>query len=145
MGKPTPKVEVMKFLKSKQYTDSKDFAGECESVVMIAKGQSMQLTTFKCFPPANQKISLFKTTVFMIFFFSFFFIIRWCRCAGDMQIWNQSGLHIGIPEFTVQVCSGFILGLFFERDFGSSHSESWYNKSAKQREAKRCRPKAIQT
>ncbi|XP_059439811.1 uncharacterized protein LOC132172345 [Corylus avellana] len=44
MGKPTPKVEVMRFLKSKQYTDGKDFAGECESVVMIAKGQSVQGT-----------------------------------------------------------------------------------------------------
>ncbi|KAM7260127.1 hypothetical protein ACFE04_015868 [Oxalis oulophora] len=40
MGKPTPKAEVMKFLKAKHYTDAKDFAGECESVVMIAKGQS---------------------------------------------------------------------------------------------------------
>lgn len=87
MGKPTPKVEVMKFLKSKQYTDSKDFAGECESVVMIAKGQSMQLTTFKCFPPANQKISLFKTTVFMIF--SFFFphntMMQVCRGHANME------------------------------------------------------------
>ncbi|KAM7495945.1 hypothetical protein LguiA_020359 [Lonicera macranthoides] len=44
MGKPTPKVEVMRFLKQKQYTDAKDFAGECESVVMIAKGQSVQGT-----------------------------------------------------------------------------------------------------
>ncbi|KAL5561616.1 hypothetical protein UlMin_031363 [Ulmus minor] len=44
IGKPTPKVEVMSYLKSKQYTDSKDFAGECESVVMIAKGQSVQGT-----------------------------------------------------------------------------------------------------
>ncbi|KAA8550914.1 hypothetical protein F0562_002598 [Nyssa sinensis] len=44
MGKPTPKVEVMRFLKCKQYTDAKDFAGECESVVMIAKGQSVQGT-----------------------------------------------------------------------------------------------------
>ncbi|KAG6703705.1 hypothetical protein I3842_07G099200 [Carya illinoinensis] len=44
IGKPTPKVEVMKFLKSKQYSDSKEFAGECESVVMIAKGQSVQGT-----------------------------------------------------------------------------------------------------
>ncbi|KAK3415687.1 hypothetical protein EUGRSUZ_H01575 [Eucalyptus grandis] len=44
MGKPTPKVEVMRFLKSKQYTDAKDFAGECESVVVIAKGQSVQGT-----------------------------------------------------------------------------------------------------
>ena len=43
IGKPTPKVEVMRFLKSKQYTDAKDFAGECESVVMIAKGQSTKL------------------------------------------------------------------------------------------------------
>lgn len=41
MGKPTPKHEVMKFLKSKQYTDAKEFAGECEPVVIIAKGQSM--------------------------------------------------------------------------------------------------------
>lgn len=40
MGKPTPKVEVMRYLKSKQYTDAKDFEGEYESVVMIAKGQS---------------------------------------------------------------------------------------------------------
>lgn len=44
LGKPTPKVEVMKFLKSKRYADSKDFAGECESVVMITKGQSVQGT-----------------------------------------------------------------------------------------------------
>lgn len=44
MGKPTPKVEVMRYLKSKQYTDAKGFAGECESVVMIAKGQSVQGT-----------------------------------------------------------------------------------------------------
>ncbi|KAF3436353.1 hypothetical protein FNV43_RR23445 [Rhamnella rubrinervis] len=44
MRKPTPKVEVMRYLKGKQYTDAKDFAGECESVVMIAKGQSVQGT-----------------------------------------------------------------------------------------------------
>ncbi|KAG2693573.1 hypothetical protein I3760_08G102800 [Carya illinoinensis] len=44
IGKPRPKVEVMRFLKSKQYTDAKDFAGECEPVVMIAKGQSVQGT-----------------------------------------------------------------------------------------------------
>ncbi|KAG5055248.1 hypothetical protein AAZX31_03G131500 [Glycine max] len=44
MGKPTPKVEVMKHLKSRHYTDAKDFSGECESVVMIAKGQSVQGT-----------------------------------------------------------------------------------------------------
>ncbi|XP_021624302.1 uncharacterized protein LOC110623608 [Manihot esculenta] len=44
MGKPTPKVEVMRFLKSKHYTDAKDFAGEYEPVVMIAKGQNVQGT-----------------------------------------------------------------------------------------------------
>ncbi|KAE8699501.1 GH3 family protein [Hibiscus syriacus] len=44
MRKPIPKVEVMKFLKIKQYTDAKDFAGECEPVVVIAKGQSVQGT-----------------------------------------------------------------------------------------------------
>ena len=47
MGKPTPKVEVMKYLKSKHYADAKDFAGECESVVMIAKGQSTKNIPFK--------------------------------------------------------------------------------------------------
>ncbi|PON65732.1 PGAP2-interacting protein [Parasponia andersonii] len=44
LGKPMPKVEVMRYLKSKEYTDAKDYAGECESVVMIAKGQSVQGT-----------------------------------------------------------------------------------------------------
>lgn len=40
LGKPTPKVEVMRFLKGKGYTDSQEFGGECESVVILAKGQS---------------------------------------------------------------------------------------------------------
>ncbi|KAI4329743.1 hypothetical protein MLD38_028091 [Melastoma candidum] len=44
LGKPTPKAEVMRFLKSSRYTDAKEFAGECEPVVVIAKGQSVQGT-----------------------------------------------------------------------------------------------------
>ncbi|CAI9776283.1 unnamed protein product [Fraxinus pennsylvanica] len=44
LGKPTPKVEVTKFLKENEYTDAKDFPGECEPVVMIAKGQNVQGT-----------------------------------------------------------------------------------------------------
>ncbi|KAK4758660.1 hypothetical protein SAY87_019961 [Trapa incisa] len=44
VGKPTPKAEVMRFMKGREYVDSKDFAGECEPVVMIAKGQSVQGT-----------------------------------------------------------------------------------------------------
>ncbi|KAG6668239.1 uncharacterized protein LOC122274321 [Carya illinoinensis] len=44
IGKPTPKVEVMKFLKGKGYNDAKDFAGECEPVVIVAKGQNVQGT-----------------------------------------------------------------------------------------------------
>ncbi|KAF6145190.1 hypothetical protein GIB67_041385 [Kingdonia uniflora] len=44
IGKPKPKVEVMNYLKEKQYVDAKDFTGECESVVMIAKGQNVQGT-----------------------------------------------------------------------------------------------------
>ncbi|CAH2057600.1 unnamed protein product [Thlaspi arvense] len=44
MGKPIPKAQVMRFLKSKDYTDAKEFAGECESVVVVAKGQSVQGT-----------------------------------------------------------------------------------------------------
>lgn len=42
IGKPKPQTEVMKYLKSKRYTDAKDSAGQFESVVMIAKGQSKQ-------------------------------------------------------------------------------------------------------
>ncbi|XP_061961228.1 uncharacterized protein LOC133682014 [Populus nigra] len=44
MGKPTPKVEVMSFMKSKHYSDAKDYAGECEAVVILAKGQNVQGT-----------------------------------------------------------------------------------------------------
>ncbi|KAJ7955009.1 Endonuclease/exonuclease/phosphatase family protein [Quillaja saponaria] len=44
IGKPKPKVEVMNFLKEKNYTDAKENAGECESVVIIAKGQNVQGT-----------------------------------------------------------------------------------------------------
>jgi hypothetical protein len=45
IGKPTPKVEVMQYLKAKQYVDAKDFAGECEAVVVVAKGQGMSCPT----------------------------------------------------------------------------------------------------
>ncbi|KAM0954284.1 putative endonuclease/exonuclease/phosphatase [Dioscorea sansibarensis] len=45
IGKPTPKVEVMKFLKSKEYVDAKNYAGECEAVVVVAKGQDVQGTS----------------------------------------------------------------------------------------------------
>ncbi|KAA8548546.1 hypothetical protein F0562_000187 [Nyssa sinensis] len=45
IGKPTPKVEVMNFLKGKGYIDAKEFPGEFEPVVIIAKGQSVQGTS----------------------------------------------------------------------------------------------------
>ncbi|CAN1854130.1 hypothetical protein LINPERHAP1_LOCUS41237 [Linum perenne] len=44
IGKPTPRVKVMDFLKAKGYTDAKEHAGECEPVVIIAKGQNVQGT-----------------------------------------------------------------------------------------------------
>ncbi|KAF8720964.1 hypothetical protein HU200_023371 [Digitaria exilis] len=44
IGKPTPKPEVMRYLKAKRYVDAKDFAGECEAVVVVAKGQDVQGT-----------------------------------------------------------------------------------------------------
>lgn len=44
VGKPTPKVEVMKYLRGKGYIDSKDYAGDCVPVVIMAKGQSVQGT-----------------------------------------------------------------------------------------------------
>ncbi|CAM0908140.1 unnamed protein product [Alopecurus aequalis] len=39
IGKPTPRAEVMEYLKGKQFIDAKDFAGECENLVVVAKGQ----------------------------------------------------------------------------------------------------------
>ncbi|XP_031286869.1 uncharacterized protein LOC116145558 [Pistacia vera] len=44
IGKPTPKIDVMKLLKGIEYVDAKDSAGECEPVVIIAKGQNVQGT-----------------------------------------------------------------------------------------------------
>ncbi|KAJ8766398.1 hypothetical protein K2173_022457 [Erythroxylum novogranatense] len=44
IGKPTPRIEVTRFLKGKGYSDAKEFSGECEPVVMIAKGQNVQGT-----------------------------------------------------------------------------------------------------
>ncbi|KAL6503425.1 hypothetical protein OROGR_025348 [Orobanche gracilis] len=44
LGKPSPKVEVTDFLKGREYTDAKDFPGECDPVVVIAKGQNVQGT-----------------------------------------------------------------------------------------------------
>ncbi|PKI68810.1 hypothetical protein CRG98_010867 [Punica granatum] len=43
IGKPTPKAEVMKFMNLKQYIDAKHFAGDCEPVVIIAKGQTLSI------------------------------------------------------------------------------------------------------
>lgn len=44
LGKPRPMTEVMNFMKSKDYDDAKDYAGECEPIVIIAKGQNVQGT-----------------------------------------------------------------------------------------------------
>ncbi|KAI4311219.1 hypothetical protein MLD38_036129 [Melastoma candidum] len=44
IGKPTPKVEVTRYLKANGYVDAKAFAGDCEPVVIIAKGQNVQGT-----------------------------------------------------------------------------------------------------
>ncbi|KAK7245745.1 hypothetical protein RIF29_40594 [Crotalaria pallida] len=44
LGKPKPKTEVMNLMKSKDYVDAKDYAGECEPIVIIAKGQNVQGT-----------------------------------------------------------------------------------------------------
>ncbi|KAH9610245.1 hypothetical protein KSS87_012873 [Heliosperma pusillum] len=44
IGKPKPKDEVMKFLKSRGYGDAVDYAGDCEPVVIATKGQNVQGT-----------------------------------------------------------------------------------------------------
>lgn len=82
MGKPTPKVEVMKHLKSQEYTDAKDYAGECESVVMIAKGQSKNI-----FLPS------FSFLIESPFFLLLLKCSTPCRRARDVQVWDSSRLH----------------------------------------------------
>lgn len=44
LGKPRPKTEVMNYMKSKDYVDAKDYAGECEPIVIMTKGQNVQGT-----------------------------------------------------------------------------------------------------
>ncbi|KAL7599485.1 uncharacterized protein LOC111915570 [Lactuca sativa] len=44
LGKPTPRTDVMRFLNEKDYIDAKHFAGDCEPVVIMSKGQSVQGT-----------------------------------------------------------------------------------------------------
>ncbi|KAK7303213.1 hypothetical protein RJT34_14115 [Clitoria ternatea] len=44
LGKPRPRSEVMNFMRSKGYVDAKDYGGECEPIVIIAKGQNVQGT-----------------------------------------------------------------------------------------------------
>ncbi|MED6133375.1 hypothetical protein PIB30_027800 [Stylosanthes scabra] len=44
LGKPRPKTDVMNLMISKDYVDAKDYAGECEPIVIIAKGQNVQGT-----------------------------------------------------------------------------------------------------
>ncbi|XP_012568156.1 uncharacterized protein [Cicer arietinum] len=47
LGKPRPMTEVMNFMKSKYYDDAKDYAGECEPIVIIAKGQRYMQVWYK--------------------------------------------------------------------------------------------------
>ncbi|KAL6593962.1 hypothetical protein ACP70R_048863 [Stipagrostis hirtigluma subsp. patula] len=44
ISKPTPKTDVMRYLKAKRYIDAKDFTGDGEAVVVVAKGQDVQGT-----------------------------------------------------------------------------------------------------
>lgn len=108
----------MKYLKNKQYTDAKDFAGECEPVVVIAKGQSKKITPTNCLI----KVLWMSCEHGFIFFYA-------CRCARDMQVRYSGWLHTSISEFALQIRSGFVFGIVFERDFRSSHSESRHSKN----------------
>lgn len=56
-------------------------------------------------------------------------LLKLYRRAGNLQVWNSSGLHTLIIRFTIQVCSRIILGFLLERNFWSPHCESWCGKS----------------
>lgn len=111
MGKPTPKVEVMRFLKGKQYTDAKDFAGEFEPVVVIAKGQSQCSINF-------------QRLIFLFFINYLKKNTMGCRCARDVQIRDPGRLHIGISRCPVSVRSRFLLRLVLEGHLGPPHCQS---------------------
>lgn len=77
----------MRFLKQKQYTDAKDFAGECESVVMIAKGQSTKHFFLLYFWRSKHTREITLDLTKFANLVNKTKIIK-CRCAGDMQVWN---------------------------------------------------------
>lgn len=93
IGKPTPKVEVTNFLKGEEYIDAKDFAGDCEPVVMIAKGQSTSLVlheaSFCSFISSKIECIIFNLHLLE------------CRCAGYVQVWNTSRLHNGVARLAL--------------------------------------------
>jgi hypothetical protein len=132
IGKPTPKVEVMKYLKGKQYVDAKDFAGECEAVVVVAKGQGMNdrhpaLCTVRNNLGQFQFSYFAEYSNFILFVQSPHMLLitdalsTHSRCAGDMQVWHEGGLHTGIAKLALQVRAWILHGHLFQRDVGSPH------------------------
>lgn len=103
MGKPIPKAQVMRFLKSKEYSDAKDFAGECESVVVVAKGQSKHTNYY--FLLFNNIDSLLNV------YGELRNVVHARRCTRDMQVRDTGGLHSGFLGFPVPIRAGFVFGL----------------------------------
>lgn len=62
LGKPRPKIEVMNYMKSKDYVDAKDYAGECEPIVMLTKGQSKLLKLILFFKITFKTLLLYQFT-----------------------------------------------------------------------------------
>lgn len=96
IGKPTPKVEVMQYLKAKQYVDAKDFAGECEAVVVVAKGQG---TCHAICPTGYRSSSQFRfATCTERKSETLLHCLgrKLARRAGDVQVRHEGGLHHGV-------------------------------------------------
>uniref|UniRef100_J3LNY9 Terpene synthase N-terminal domain-containing protein n=1 Tax=Oryza brachyantha TaxID=4533 RepID=J3LNY9_ORYBR len=101
IGKPAPKAEVMRHLKAKRYVDAKDFAGggarETLEVAPGGQGSRAWLADWLTDKPLIHKI----------FFPDLRADLPWamamvCRCAGDVQVRHEGGLHPGVAQLAVQ-------------------------------------------
>ena len=61
------------------------------------------------------------------------------RCAGDMQVRHEGGLHPGIAKLPLQVCTWILHGHIFQRNIGSSHRQGRCNHTSDQRKRHRNR------
>jgi hypothetical protein len=117
IGKPTPKAEVMRYLKAKRYVDdAKDFAGEeCDAVVVVAKGQGeLSFLAYRCL--LNKLLAITNNVLLNM--------PRSCRCARDG---TRVDYILASPNSPYRFRPGLLRRGLVQRDVGSSHRQGGYH------------------